>query len=74
MLRDAIGGFEASDMALYAAAARRCLGLVVGGDEGRALVRDADAWMTGEAIKNPAQMTATLAPGWRRLRGVAPTA
>jgi tetratricopeptide (TPR) repeat protein len=63
LLRDAVAGFEAEGMALYAAAARRRLGEVVGGDEGRALVRSADAWMKSESIGNPEPMTALLAPG-----------
>jgi hypothetical protein len=56
-------GFEAADMALYSAAARRCRGLLVGGGEGAALVAEADAWMRNEGIRNPERMTAMLAPG-----------
>jgi hypothetical protein len=66
LLREALSGFEAVDMALYAAAARRCLGKLVGGDEGRELVRSAEAWMTSESIKSPSHMTAMLAPGFER--------
>jgi len=67
LLREAISGFDAADMALYAAASRRCLGALLGADEGRDLVRAADAWMTSESIKNPARMTAMLAPGFGRV-------
>ena len=63
LLAAAEAGFEASKMALYAAAARRSRGLLVGGEEGRALVETADAWMRGERIKNPGRMAAMLAPG-----------
>jgi eukaryotic-like serine/threonine-protein kinase len=67
LLHEAIAGFDAADMALYAAATRRCLGALLGGDEGRQLLLGADAWMTSEMIKNPARMTAMLAPGFGRL-------
>jgi len=61
------------DMALYAAAARRRRGELLGGEEGRALVEAADAWMAGQEIKNPARMTAMLAPGsWSEQRSVRP--
>jgi tetratricopeptide (TPR) repeat protein len=66
-LRDAASGFDAADMALYAAATRRTLGKLVAGDEGRALVEQADAWMRSETVKNPARMTAMLAPGFAKL-------
>ena len=60
-------GFEAGKMALYAAAARRCRGILLGGEEGRGLVEAADAWMRSEGVRNPDRMTAMLAPGrWDR--------
>jgi hypothetical protein len=62
-LARALAGFDAAKMALYAAAARRCRGLLLGGEEGRALVEAADAWMRNERIKDPERMTAMLAPG-----------
>jgi tetratricopeptide (TPR) repeat protein len=64
LLRAAIAGFDAADMALYAAASRRSLGTLLGGDEGRALVEQAETWMKSETVKNPAKMTAMLAPGF----------
>jgi eukaryotic-like serine/threonine-protein kinase len=63
LLKSAQGGFETAKMSLYAAAARRCRGLLVGGEEGAKLVADAEAWMTNEGIRNPERMTAMLAPG-----------
>ncbi len=56
-------GFNANDMMLYAAVSRRCLGVLLGGDEGRALVQSASSWMTSETIKNADRWTAMLAPG-----------
>ena len=63
LLRTAEAGFEAADMALYAAASRRRRGQLTGGDEGRSLVDQADAWMAGHDILNRDRMTAMLAPG-----------
>jgi hypothetical protein len=62
-LAEAAVALDALDMALYAAAARRRLGRLRGGDEGRALVTGADAWMASQRIANPARMTALLVPG-----------
>jgi serine/threonine protein kinase len=64
LLQDAINRFEALDMFLHAAAARRRLGELVGGAEGAALVTQADEWMCGHQIINPRRMTAMLAPGF----------
>ena len=60
-LSAAIEGFEAADMALYAAAARRRLGETTGKTR---LVDAADAWMKAQRIVNPSRMTAVLAPGF----------
>lgn len=56
-------GFEDVHMGMYAVAARRCRGTLLGGDEGARLTKAADAWMTAQQVKNPARMTALLAPG-----------
>jgi eukaryotic-like serine/threonine-protein kinase len=50
-------------MSLHAAAARRGLGALVGGDEGAGMIAEAEAAMQGEGVKNPARMAAMLAPG-----------
>jgi len=66
LLESAEAGFTRGDMALYATAARRRRGELMGGEAGRDLVAAADTWMTGQGIKNPERMTAMLAPGrWR---------
>ncbi|MDX6444856.1 MAG: eukaryotic-like serine/threonine-protein kinase [Blastocatellia bacterium] len=64
LISQAIEGLEASDMALYAATARRKLGEVMGGDQGRELIAQADHWMTKQQIKNPAAVANLMAPGF----------
>ena len=65
LLTAALRNFEKAEMLLYAAAARRRLGTLVGGDEGAALVAQADAWMRGQLVKTPERMTDILVPGFR---------
>ncbi len=64
LLSVAAEGFDAADMVLYAAAARRHLGRMAGGEPGQNLVRDADALFARETVKNPERMAAMLAPGF----------
>ena len=64
-LREAIPRCAAVEMWAYEAAARRWLGLLLGGDEGADLVRVADEWMASQSVVNPARMTALLVPGFR---------
>ncbi|MBI4749777.1 MAG: hypothetical protein HY774_14920 [Acidobacteria bacterium] len=55
-----------ADMKLYAAAASRRRGELLGGEEGSALIQQSEEWMTGQHIKNPARMADMLAPGrWK---------
>ena len=61
-------GFEACGMELFAAATRRQLGRLLGGDEGRTLIARADTWMAGQAIRRPDRMTACLAPGFEEIQ------
>ncbi len=68
LLSQAIKGFEAADMALYAAAARRRLGETLSGDRGRELVKEADDWMRKQQIKSPSAFANLLAPGFSELR------
>jgi hypothetical protein len=51
-------------MALYAAAARRRLGELRGGDEGRELIAQSEQWMSKQQIKNPVAVTNLMAPGF----------
>ena len=64
-LESAIRGFEAAEMALVAASARRRLGELRGGDAGRALVAEADAFMLAQGITAPGRMAGVFAPGFR---------
>ena len=66
LLREAAAGFDVADMALYAAVARKRLGAVLGGDEGRELTRLSDAWFEREGVKRPDRMTEMLAPGFEK--------
>ena len=66
LLADATERFEAADMGLFAAAARRHLGQARGGDEGRELVERADTWMRSQSIVNPSRMASCLAPGFTK--------
>jgi hypothetical protein len=57
---------DESGMSIYTQAARRRRGELIGGDEGRALVDGADAWMREQTVLRPARITAMLMPGqWR---------
>jgi hypothetical protein len=63
-LGEAAASADAADMKLYAAAARRRQGLLVGGSQGAALVEHADAFMASQRIQNPTRMADLLAPGF----------
>ncbi len=64
LLREAIYGFDAADMALHGAAARLRLAQLVGGDEGRSLMRQTDAWMQEQQVVDADALTAMVAPGY----------
>jgi eukaryotic-like serine/threonine-protein kinase len=64
LVETAAAGFEAADMGLHAAAARRRLGQLVGGERGAGLVGAADLWMLDQKIANPSRMTRLFAPGF----------
>jgi hypothetical protein len=64
LLAQAAEGFDAAEMTLYAAAARRRLAELDGGETGRARGRAADECMAAEGICNPKRMTRMLAPGF----------
>jgi len=66
LLADAVERFDSADIGLFAASARRQLGQLRGGDEGRVLIEGADAWMHAQSIRNPSRMASCLAPGFSR--------
>jgi hypothetical protein len=74
VLDEAIALLEGREMALFAAAARRALGLVVGGERGAALIEHADSLMTALGVANPARMAAMLVPGFAPTTPALPSA
>jgi eukaryotic-like serine/threonine-protein kinase len=64
LLSEAVEGFEAVDMRLFAEATRRRLGEYLGGERGRALIVQADTWMASQGIRDPTRMAAAFAPGF----------
>jgi serine/threonine protein kinase/tetratricopeptide (TPR) repeat protein len=64
LLSGAVDEFDRANMELYATAARRRLGEVIGGEQGKELVDEAEVWMRRQQIKNPPAMTRMLAPGF----------
>ncbi len=62
LFNEAVKQLEAVDMNLYAAASRRRLGEILGGDPGRAQMEQADSWMNQQDIRNPARMADVFAP------------
>lgn len=55
---------DESQMRLYAAAARICLGQIVSGDEGCKLQNEGFDYMQTQNIRNPPAMLEILAPGF----------
>jgi hypothetical protein len=63
-LAAAAAALEGVELGVFAAAARRRRGELLGGDEGRVLLAHADAWMQERHIADPARITAMVAPGF----------
>jgi tetratricopeptide (TPR) repeat protein len=64
LLGKAADEFDAADMAMMAAAARRRLGELTGGESGRALVEQSELAMKSEEVRDPARLTAMFANGF----------
>ena len=63
-LETAVDGFDAREMALYSAAAKRRLGELLGGQRGEELIATGTEFMTQQGIVRPDRMTRMLAPGF----------
>ena len=63
-LRQAIEMLTRADLCLAAASAKRELGKLVGGDEGRLLVSEAETWMKDQQIVSPRRMSRLMLPGF----------
>jgi eukaryotic-like serine/threonine-protein kinase len=63
-LRTAVEQLEQTGTRPHAEAARRQLGVALGGDAGAALVSQADSWMADAGVRRPDRFTAMLVPGW----------
>lgn len=61
-LADAAAGFDAAEIGLQAACARRLRGVLLGGERGQALLRQADTFMMEQGIKRPELWTSIHAP------------
>jgi len=64
LLTQAAAGFDAADMALHAAIARRRCGQLLGGEQGRTMVANANQFMVDQEIRNPDAIARMLAPGF----------
>jgi serine/threonine protein kinase len=64
LLEEAEDQLEQAEMSLFAASAQRRRGQLIGGLEGRELVRLADVTMNDHGIVNPTAVTGMLAPGF----------
>jgi eukaryotic-like serine/threonine-protein kinase len=62
LFQRAEAAFKALGMSLYAAANRRRQGQLAGGERGEELVRQVDAWLAEQRVRDPARMSAMLVP------------
>jgi hypothetical protein len=68
-LSEATRLFDEIPMHLFAAVARRRLGELRGGSEGRELIASGTQWMRDHEIQNPERMTAAITPWTPRFAG-----
>jgi hypothetical protein len=63
-LEAAVASLDQVQTRMYAAAARRRLGRLVGGDQGQRVLAEGTAFMTAQGVVDPERMTLMLAPGF----------
>jgi hypothetical protein len=66
LLRRALGAFERAETRMFVAAARRRLGEMVGGDEGRQLISRGDEVMSEQGVTDLDAETELNCPGFGR--------
>jgi tetratricopeptide (TPR) repeat protein len=66
-LRAAVAKFDEAEVRMHAAAARRRLGQLIGGTEGRELVTLGEAFMREQGVQQLEPMTELNCPGFRRV-------
>lgn len=62
LLGDAVAQLELQDMSLYAAAARRLRGQLIGGRDGDVGVEQSNHWFRSQGVKSPERMARLFAP------------
>jgi hypothetical protein len=64
-LDETIAGGVSADLLYWCAVARRRRGELVGGDEGSALVREADMWLAAQGVQRPERFARIITPRFR---------
>jgi len=64
LLNSAAASADEADLLLHSASAHRRRGELLGGEEGAAIIAEADAQMAAQGVVNPARMTNVFAPGF----------
>ena len=64
LLHDLITRCDHVALDLFAASARRQLGRLIGGGEGRSLIKQSETWMKEQSIRRPDKMANAMIPGF----------
>ena len=68
-LQRSLAHLEVDNLAMHAAAVRRRIGQMLGGERGRELVAAGDAFMLSQSVVNLEATTELQCPGYRRISG-----